>query len=410
MSIKNLEENQNLEPESPAGATKPVRASKRVFKDKPISESERVVQADNEVVEETIPVKKKRAVKAAAKEPVMVEGIEDVVEVVKPKKVRHGKWVWLGILMMLVITAIGVGVGYKLAMDVRSKEEITQRLELATTQFVMAEEDQKAGNLNMARQRFEYVLQVYPEYPGLEEKLTEVMIAINLVQPEAPTSEATPAPIVTSVPTKDTRVVSELYAQARAQYSAGDWQGLLATINQMRNIDPSYEPLAVDGMYYYALRNNGILKIQQGHQEVGLYYFAMAERIAPLDAEVESPRVWAQMYEIAGSWYGISYTKSAELFYTLSQQMPNMVDTSGITARQRYVGSLEGIGDNLMKALDYCNAAVQYTSAKDIISNEKLLVKLQQAQDFCANPPATPTPTVDPNAPTPTEAPNNPTE
>lgn len=405
MSKKKPEENQNAENESLVGATKPVRATKRVFKDKPISESERVVQADNEVIEETIPVKKTRSTKSAAKEPVMVEGIEDVVEAIKPKKTRRGKWVWLGILMMLVITAIGSGVGYKLAMDVRNKEEISQRIELATTQYVMAEQDQKNGNLSMARQRLEYILTIYPDYPGLSDKLTEVMIAINLAQPPQPTSEATKEPVVTAVPTKDTQVVSELYTQARAQYAAKDWQGLLATIEQMRNIDPSYEPLAVDGMYYYALRNNGVIKIQQGHHEVGLYYLAMAEKIAPLDAEVENSRYWAQTYLIAGSWYGVNYTKAAELFYTLYQQMPNMLDINGFTAKQRYVGSLEGIGDTLMLTLDYCGAATQYASARDILSNEKLLVKIQQAQDFCANPPATPTPTVDPNAPTPTEAP-----
>jgi hypothetical protein len=140
----------------------------------------------------------------------------------------------------------------------------------------------------------------------------------------------------------------------------------------------------------------GINKIKAGDLEVGLYYFAMAETIGPLDSDVQSWISWAKEYQYAAMYYGIDWQKAAEKFHDVMRDVPNLVDSSGMTAKQRYTGSLEGYGDVLMGIFDYCNAATQYQTAKDVFSTEELVAKLTQAQEYCTNPPATPTP--DPNA------------
>ena len=405
MSKKTIDETNESVPDP----TKPVRTGRKIFKDNPEPETTQPVSTAG--VEKTIPVKTRTKKVKPAEEPVVSDEIiaeEDSdlsAAVGKPKKVRHWGWFWLGILAMLIIAAIGAGAGYLSAMKIRMAEETNQRLEIATTQYVMAEQDQQSGNLDMARQRLEYILTIYPEYPGLDTKLAEVMVAISLANPQTTTPQTPAETAAAPVPTKDTGQVSVLFNQAQNQYAASDWTGLLNTVNQMRNIDPTYKPVEVDGFYYYALRYNGISKIQSGHLEVGLYYFAMAEQIAPLDVDVESWRNFARMYLIAGSWFGADWAKSAELFYSVSQNVPNMIDTSGYNAKQRYGLSLAGIGDNYMLALDYCNAANQYKSAKEVYAEEELEAKITQADEYCANPPATPTPTIDPNAPTPTPGP-----
>ena len=395
--------------ESVPDPTKPVRTGRKIFKDNPEPETTKPVNTAG--VEKTVPVKikakkAKPATESTSSEDLIISDAEDVsAEEAKPKKVRHWGWFWLGILAMLIVAAIGAGVGYASAMKIRMAEETNQRLEIATTQYVMAEQDQQNGNLDMARQRLEYILTIYPEYPGLDTKLAEVMVAISLANPQTTTPQAPAETAAAPVPTKDTGQVSVLFNQAQNQYAASDWSGLLDTVNKMRDIDPTYKPIEVDGFYYYALRYNGISKIQSGHLEVGLYYFSMAEQIAPLDVDVESWRNFARMYLIAGSWFGADWAKSAELFYTVSQDVPNMIDSSGYNAKQRYGLSLAGIGDNYMLALDYCNAAIQYNSAKEVYAEEELAAKITQAEEYCANPPATPTPTIDPNAPTPTPGP-----
>lgn len=401
MAKKTIEENQNDEFNSIPETTKPVKTGRKVFKDNPAP----VVNTDDVIADATVPVKVSSKTRKSATEPLDVAvGPEEPVSNTKPMKIRRAKWVWLGILIMLVITAIGAGIGYGTALQARIALDTNQRLEKAATQFVKAEQDIAAGDLNMASQRLQYIMTIYPAYPGLDEKLKEVLTAIAIANPDAQVAQNTPEAVFTPVATKDTAVVSVLFPQAQNQLNAGDWQGLLDTVNKMRNIDPSYEALKVDGFYYYALINTGINKIKSGDLEVGLYYFAMASQIAPLHSETLSWSNWARMFLEAGSWFGVDYYKSTELFSNVAQQVPNMVDVSGYTAKQRYVGSMVGIGDVLMSAYDYCNAAVQYTAARDILSSDELALKLQQAEEYCANPPVLPTPTLDPNA-TPTATP-----
>jgi tetratricopeptide (TPR) repeat protein len=207
------------------------------------------------------------------------------------------------------------------------------------------------------------------------------------------------------LPTVDTKNLSILLNQAQAQLSGKDWTGLLATVLNMRNIDPFYEAVKVDGLYYMALRNNGITKVEEGSLEVGLYYFSLAQQIAPIDNDAESYRVWARMYDNAGSYWQINMQQAAALYSELFALVPNLIDSSGITVRSRYAGALEGYGDYLQQTFMWCDAVPQFEAAMGIKSSEALNTKLTQAREFCANPPATPTPTEDPNAPTPTPGP-----
>jgi tetratricopeptide (TPR) repeat protein len=406
MAKKNLTENQNETHESVPEETKPVKTGRKIFKDSQAPE----VYADADTSSATVPVKVKAAKPKAAElnSSTTLDDSNQTSAVDKPVKVRRAKWVWLGILIMLVFTAVGASIGYGSALQARMAAETNQRLELATTSFIKAERDIANGDLQMASQRLQYIMTIYPAYPGLEDKLKEVLTAIALANPDASAApQPTPDVAFTPVPTKDTSQVSVLLPQAQNQFNSNDWKGLLDTINQMRNIDPSYEALTVDGLYFYALRNNGLAKINAGHLEVGLYYLAMAASIAPLDQDALSLASLARMYLNAESFFGIDYYKSTELLAEVAKQVPHMVDVSGVTAKQRYVESMVGIGDVLMKALDYCNAATQYETARNILSTDELLAKLQQAQEYCANPPATPTPTLDPNAPTPTPTPDS---
>lgn len=327
----------------------------------------------------------------------------------KPIRKKHTAWIWIGILGMLVIIAIGSGIGYKMAIDLRNKQELNQRLVLATTQFELALNDEKSGNLDLARQRLEYILKIYPTYPGLDEKLKDVMLASALTK--GPLDLTTPVPNETVtvaapvVPTVDTKNLSILFNQAQAQLSGKDWTGLLATVLNMRNIDPFFQAVKVDGMYYMALRNNGIDKIKEGSLEVGLYYFSLAQQFAPIDNDAESYRIWARMYDNAGSYWQINMQQAAALYSELYALVPNLVDSSGITVRSRYAGALEGYGDYLQQTFMWCDAVPQFESAMGIKASDALNTKLTQAREYCANPPATPTPTEDPNAPTPTPGP-----
>jgi tetratricopeptide (TPR) repeat protein len=325
------------------------------------------------------------------------------------KKKRRGMWILLGIVGMLIIGAIGSGTGYLMAVELRKNAELNERLTLAATQFELALNDEKNENYNAARQRLEYILQIYPEYPGLDEKLKDVMLAIALNQGSTQLSTPAPGetiePVSTPLPTTNSKNLSVLFNQAKAQLAASDWPGLLATVLSLRDIDPSYESVKVDGMYYYALRYNGISKVKQGSLEVGVYYFSLAEEMAPIDTEAESYRIWARMYNNAASNWNINMLAAATQFSELYALVPNLIDASGITVKSRYAGALEGYGDYLQQTLAWCDAVVQYETSATIVWSDRMVEKLATARELCANPPPTPTPTMGP--PTPTPLPTN---
>lgn len=326
-----------------------------------------------------------------------------------PAKVKRGKWIWLGILIMLVMVLAGSGVGYASAMRARSVEENNQRLLIATTQFELGLVDQEQGKYEIAQDRFEYVLSIYPNFPGIEEKLVEIglVIAQDQVGSLIPTPgpEPTPTVAITVVPTKSTGSTTLLFNQAKAQLEGQDWEGLYTTLSAMREIDPAYKAVEVDGMWYLALRNRGIRQIQNGQLEPGMYSFALAKQIAPIDADAESYQEWARMYLNAGSHWMVDWYSAVQGFAILYPLVPQLRDASGITVTQRYSRALIGYGDYLQENFDFCGAASTYRQASSIYAESSLPEKINQADEYCANPPATPTPTVDPNAPTPTPTP-----
>jgi tetratricopeptide (TPR) repeat protein len=331
---------------------------------------------------ETQPMKKSRSIFKSevdqSVEHAEPEAAPEDLQVIEPEPVKnkHGLWVWIGILVMLVIAAIGTGIGYKMAMDVRQREELSQRLVIATTQFELALRDEKNGNLDLARKRLEYILDIYPAYPGLDEKLKDVMLAIALTkgpsQLTTPVPNETPMDSVTIVPTTDTKNLRVLLNQAQTQLTAKDWSGLLTTVLTIRNLDPFYEPVKVDGLYYMALRNNGISKVKEGSLEVGIYYFTLAEQIAPIDTDAESYRIWARMYDNAGSYWQINMQQAAALFSELYPLVPNLVDSSGISVRSRYAAALEGYGDYLQQTFMWCEAVPQYEASMGVVSSSTL--------------------------------------
>jgi len=311
--------------------------------------------------------------------------------------------------MVLVMVLAGSGIGYASAMRAREVEQNNQRLILATTQYELGLVDQEHGNLGSAKNRFEYVLSIYPEFPGIEAKLVEVgfMIAQNDGELIIPTvgPEPTPTVAITVVPTKSTSSTTLLYNQARAQLEGQDWEGLYTTLSAMREIDPAYKAMEVDGMWYITLRNRGIRLIQGGQLEPGLYNFALAEQFAPIDADAESYRTWARMYINAGSHWMINWYAAVEGFASLYSLVPQLRDSSGITVTQRYTRALTGYGDFLQASYDFCNAAASYRQAASVLTEAGISEKITQADEYCANPPATPTPTEDPSTPTETPAP-----
>lgn len=410
-------------PAPDADATNPVAAPRRP-KTKPAAPQ---TQADESA---TVPVRARSNVELQPETPLPLpaqsqpisavdrDSVVDKLEVIPPAitdsnaeipgeveppagKVKRRKWIWLGILGMLVIMLFGAGIGYASAIRARMIEQQNQRLITATTQFELGLVDQREGRLETAQQRFEYVLSIYPEFPGITDKLVEVGLALAATQGGpvvAPTQDSgQPETVITPVPTKDTASVSVLFNQAQNQLKAKDWEGLYTTLDKMRFIDPEYESVKADGMLYMALRNRGIIQIQTGHLEPGLYSFALASQIAPIDTDAEGYYTWASRYLKAAS-YGLVdefLDDAVAQFSELYALVPNLRDASGITVSQRYAQSLVYLGDYYQRNSDYCGAVPIYQQAAGIYALTSLAEKIPQAEEYCKNPPVIEIPTAE---------------
>lgn len=325
-------------------------------------------------------------------------------------KSKRGRWIWLGILGMLIIMLLGAGVGYASAIRARMIEGENQRLITATTQFELGLVDQREGRFETAQKRFEYVLSIYPEFPGIADKLVEVGLVLAETQGgpvvAPPAEDGQPDTVITPVPTKDTTSVSILFNQAQNQLKAKDWEGLYTTLDKMRYIDPEYESVKADGMLYLALRNRGIAQVQAGHLEPGLYSFALASQIAPIDTDAEGYFTWAARYLKAAS-YGLVdefLDDAVAQFAELYSLVPNLRDASGISVAQRYAQSLVYLGDYYQRMTDYCGALPYYQQATGIYALNVLAEKIPQAEEYCKNPPEVSAPTPEPPAPAATQA------
>jgi len=325
----------------------------------------------------------------------------------KKAKPRRWPWVLLGLFLLVAGAVAGGYFGYQEGIRVRLSREATQIAIAAKNQFDLGNKDLAEGNYESARKRFEYVAQIDPGFPGITQKLTQVMVI--LTHTEVPTAVPTQAPVLT--PTPDNRGVEELIKQAQDNLRKQDWDGTIAMLDNVRKADPTYRTVDVDGMYYIALRFRGIDKIlKSGNLEGGVYDMAQAESFAPIDRDADGFRTWATLYLHGAAYWGIDWPKVIENFGDIIQSLPNMRDGSNMTAVERYRIALLRYGDQLAAAEDWCNAEKQYAAAQQVNEIPGVQSTLAYAKIQCSPPTPKPTKTKKPSATEPGPEPEQPTD
>jgi len=317
----------------------------------------------------------------------------------RPQKRPLWKFVLLGLLAILLGGAFGAWLGYQASLRDRLAAEESQKAVLAATQYQLGLADLQAGRYETARKRFEYVLAIKPDFPGITESLAQAMMALTLQL----TPTAVPSP--TPEPTKDLRKEDELFAQIQQHLADREWQAAIDTIDTLRKLNLQYRAVDVDGMYYIALRNLGVQNIlEQGLLEVGIYNLTLAERFAPLDVDAQNYRIWARQYLSAASFWGVDWARVVNYFAQIYPYLPNLRDGSGMTATERFRIASIKYGDQLAAQGQYCEAQVQYENALAIRPDPMVQPTLTAVSDYCANPPGSeqPIPSETPTPGTPT--------
>lgn len=287
-------------------------------------------------------------------QPQVTEEPETLREEPKAKKPSRWKSILTGIVGFLLLISLGGFSGYNSGINARVKAENAILATQLSEQFSYALVDIQFGRYENARQRLEYIIQRDPNFPGVQEKLTEVLVLSSVPTPTAaPTATATP----------DFSGAENAFARAQELIRAQDWTGALTALDTVRKFDPNYKAAQVDGMYYFALRNKGNdLITKEGNLEGGIYFLTLAERFGPLDNTSRGIRDGARAYMVGASFWELDWEQAAKNFETVAAGWPSMWDGT-MTAGQRYFIAQVRVADEWFTAGDYCGAYEQYQKA-----------------------------------------------
>lgn len=284
--------------------------------------------------------------------------------------------------VFIFTVSIGLFTGYltgNRTLQARMNEGIQGEI---SNQYRLGIEDIAEGNLEIARQRIEYVISNDPSYPGAAEMMAEILYNLYATATPLPA-----APTGTPSPTHDPRPAQEMFMQAESYLAAYNWDAAINQLIALRKENPAYETARVDGMMYLALRYRGVEKILKLHNLVGgIYDLALAENFARLDIEARNTREWARIYLIGSSFWEIFPQQAAYYFGQVASAAPYLRDGSGWTAVDRYWLSLIHYGDQLAREEKWCDSQVQYELAYSIRGDMELLRKIEEVSLLCAPP------------------------
>ncbi|MBM3138357.1 MAG: tetratricopeptide repeat protein, partial [Chloroflexi bacterium] len=259
---------------------------------------------------------------------------------VQVKKPRRGRVILLGILITLLLGAAGAGIGYTQGIQDRINHQREELIKEAATQFQYGMLQFDKGNYELARTHFEYVLQNYPEFPGITEKYTETMV--RLAQSSAPVVQAQATPTLTNMNAE------ALFNQAVQEVQTQQWAAAINTLDALRSEDTSYRTLEVDGMYFITLRFRAVeMIVTEGNLEEGLYFMSLLSKYAPLDHDAVNYSTWARLYLTGASYWEVDWEQVINFFSQLAAAFPYMHDGNGWTANDRLIRASEYYGDQL---------------------------------------------------------------
>ncbi|MDQ2690522.1 MAG: hypothetical protein M3Y68_00660 [Chloroflexota bacterium] len=313
----------------------------------------------------------------------MSENLESTQPHIAVRRSWRGRAFLFNAIGLIVILVLAILAGYASGISTRTENETSSISQQLGEQYQFALVDIEFQRYDNARQRLEWIIAHDPTFPGARDKLTEVLVLVNV-----PTPTATVAP--TSTP--DFSGAEQAFAQAQQQIAAQDWPGAMATLDQIRKLDPNYNTSQVDGMYYFALRNYGYdLIIRQGNLEGGIYHFTLAERFGPLDRDANSLREGSRFYLIGASFWELNWEQALFYFQQVSAGYPGLWDGT-MTAGERFFIASMRYADQLVQQERWCDAVTQYQNAQAIGA---LDVQAQEGFERAFVECFPPTPTID---------------
>ena len=321
----------------------------------------------------------------------------------------------LPILIALALVVVGILGGYGSGMGVRYAIEKTAVHGEVADQFERGQQAAAAGQYENAQQYFKYVIDHDPNYPGIKTAMADLLLRMQLT----PTATYTQTAVVS--PTADTRSQQEQFQNAQALLAAGKWNDALAALDSLRRSAPDYQTAQVDGMYYTALYQRAYYEVRppddchNTNLNAAIIDYTQAEHFGPLDNVAKSLRTYARLYIAGSSYWDQDWKQAQDLFGQVKAAYPTLMDSSCMTATERWRQATIKYAQELADQGDMCRASDQYQAAFSVNSpdNQNYFPAATEAANQCqgsSNPDVqptveAPTPTLTPTAGSPAETP-----
>lgn len=327
----------------------------------------------------------------------------------KPKQKGRGLWIWGAILFLVLALLLAGFLGYRRGIARRLELQRQQEMQMIEAQLALYFGDLANENYENAFMRLDWIKQVKPNFPGLDDMMAEVSQKIGFVPTSIPTAalpvdgqdpvqqQETPTP----KPTLDLAAAEAIYASIQQAVSDQDWNLAVDRILEIKEKAFEYKRILVDGYYFIALRNRGISRIWSGQLEQGMYDLSVVDSLGALDKDADGAYQWAANYITATSYWDVNWEAAVNAFGTLYSQTPNFTETGGMSVTERYRIALYKRGEEYALHEEWCTAADYYRRSIEVGMNLDIQVTAVAYAEYCANPPGQETP--EPTGETPIE-------
>lgn len=290
------------------------------------------------------------------------------------------------VIILIIVCVVGTALllavwgGVQAGQNARGAQATQTAVVEMDVQFEMGLADLDAGQYQLATQRFTWILERNPGYPGAAEKLAE---ARRLLEGGASSADATP------IPPSEADTNEERLAEAQSLYDEQQWEAAIDRLEMLQAQAPDYQPEQVAEMLYESLRQLGLRYIRTDERlEEGIVLLDRAAMIRPLDDISEGERLIASLYVTGRTYWGLNWPIVIQNFSEIYAVAPNYRDVES-----RLLDAYITYADQLWLGGTPCDSVSLYQSAARIQNNAQIQDKIVGATDACENPTPTPTPT-----------------
>ncbi len=243
-------------------------------------------------------------------------------------------------------------------------------------QFGLGLSDLAEGRYELAVQRFSWIVERQPGYPGAAERLAEARQ--NMASASAGSVSIDTTPVPTSAAGGDLNL---LYDEAVTYFEDQQWKAAISRLQDIQNQDPTFKEIDVKEMLHEALKNQGLAELRAGRFEEGVFLLEQAIEIKPLDDQSEGEYLLASFYVAGLRYWDINWPVVLQNYQEIYDVMPSYYDVA-----DRLWDAHVLYGDQLVALSDPCAAAEQYLAALGMVWDTEVGTKYDEANDACLNP------------------------